>query len=200
MKQILFTAISMCFIRKENQANSSSISFYCIKKPFTVNRISAGIIIYYGVDPSDGAALYVSANTATASGKRIITNKDGLSDTVTTLASNGKFDYQGSAIPNLYGSFTQSFTWKQLTLSALFTFQVGGKTFDATYQGLMSSGTYGGALSTDILKRWQQPGDITNVPRLDAGRTTDFNATSSRWLVDASYINIRSVNLSLYTA
>ncbi len=151
---------------------------------------------YYGVDPSDGAALYVSANTATASGKRIITNKDGLSDTVTTLASNGKFDYQGSAIPNLYGSFTQSFTWKQLTLSALFTFQVGGKTFDATYQGLMSSGTYGGALSTDILKRWQQPGDITNVPRLDAGRTTDFNATSSRWLVDASYINIRSVNLS----
>ncbi|HET9280062.1 MAG TPA: SusC/RagA family TonB-linked outer membrane protein, partial [Flavitalea sp.] len=64
------------------------------------------------------------------------------------------------------------------------------------YQGLMSSGTYGGALSTDILKRWQRPGDITNVPRMDAGRTTDFNATSSRWLVDASYLNIRTISLA----
>jgi hypothetical protein len=60
----------------------------------------------------------------------------------------------------------------------------------------MSSGTYGGALHTDILKRWQKPGDITDVPRMDAGRTTDFNATSSRWLVDASYFNIRSLSLS----
>jgi hypothetical protein len=81
-------------------------------------------------------------------------------------------------------------------LSALFTFQIGGKSYDANYQGLMSSGTYGGALHTDILKRWQKPGDETYVPRLDAGRTTDFNATSSRWLVDASYLNIRTVSLA----
>ncbi len=31
---------------------------------------------------------------------------------------------------------------------------------------------------------------------MDAGRTTDFNAASSRWLVDASFINIRSMNLA----
>jgi TonB-linked SusC/RagA family outer membrane protein len=151
---------------------------------------------FYGVDPTDGAALYLAANTAPATTRRLITNKSGGVDTVTTLASNGKFEYQGSAIPDLYGSFSQSFTFKQLTLNALFTFQKGGKTYDANYQALMSSGTYGGALHTDILKRWQKAGDITDVPRLDAGRTTDFNATSSRWLVDASYINIRSLSLA----
>ena len=151
---------------------------------------------YYGVDPADGAALYVSANTATTTNRRFITNKDGAIDTVTTLASNGKFDYQGTAIPDLYGSFTESFTYKQFTLNALFTFQLGGKTYDALYQGLMSSGTYGGALHPDILNRWQKTGDITNVPRLDVGRTTDFNAQSSRWLIDASYINIRTITLS----
>ena len=151
---------------------------------------------YYGVDPADGAALYVAANTAASANRRIVNNKSGGSDTLTILASNGKFEYQGTAIPDLYGSFGQSFTYKDFTLSALFTFQLGGKTFDANYQGLMSSGTYGGALSTDILKRWQKPGDITNVPRMDAGRTTDFNATSSRWLVDASYLNIRTISLA----
>ena len=117
-------------------------------------------------------------------------------DTVTTSISNGKFEYQGSAIPDLYGSFTESISYKGITLSALFTFQIGGKTYDANWAGLMSSGTYGGAVSSEILKRWQKPGDITDVPRMDAGRTADFNGGSSRWLIDASYLNIRSVNLS----
>jgi hypothetical protein len=152
---------------------------------------------YYGVDPTDGTALYVAENKTTATNRRIIANKaTGLMDTVTTLASNGKFEYQGTAIPDLYGSFTESITYKNFTLNALFTFQLGGKTYDALYAGLMSSGTYGGALHTDILKRWQNPGDITDVPRLDAGRTTDFNAQSSRWLVDASYFNIRTISLA----
>lgn len=151
---------------------------------------------YYGVDPADGAALYVAANTATVTNRRLITNKDNLTDTVTTLASNGKFEYQGTAIPDLYGSFSQSFTYKQFTLSALFTFQLGGKTFDALYQGLMASGSYGAAVHTDIIKGWHKAGDITNIPRLDAARNTDFNATSSRWLVDASYLNIRTISLA----
>jgi len=151
---------------------------------------------YYGVDPADGAALYASANTATATNRRLITNKNGLTDTVTTLASNGKFEYQGTAIPDLYGSFMQSFTYRQFTLNALFTFQVGGKTYDGLYQDIMASGTYGGALHEDILNSWRKAGDITYIPRLDAGRNTDFNATSSRWLINASYLNIRTISLA----
>jgi hypothetical protein len=149
---------------------------------------------YYGVDPADGAALYLPASTASATGRRIIANKSGGMDTVTTLANNGKFEYHGTAIPDFYGSFSPTFSYKEFSLTALFTFQSGGKTFDANYQGLMSAGTYGSALHTDILRRWQKPGDITDVPRMDAGRTIDFNATSSRWLIDASYFNIRSLN------
>lgn len=151
---------------------------------------------YYGVDPTDGTALYLAQNTAASATRRLITNKNGGFDTVTTSISNGKFEYQGSTIPDFYGSFNQSITYKNLTLSALFTFQVGGLTYDANYAGLMSSGTYGGAIHTDILNRWQKPGDISNVPRLDAGRLVDHNGASSRWLVDASYFNIRTVNLT----
>ncbi len=151
---------------------------------------------YYGVDPTDGAALYVANNTAPGATRRLINNKSGGMDTVTTSIANGKFNFQGTTIPDLYGSFTQTVSFKGISLSALFTFQIGGKTYDNNFAGLMSTGTYGGALSNEIVKRWQNPGDITTVPRMDAGRLVDFNGGSSRWLIDASYINIRAVNLS----
>jgi hypothetical protein len=117
---------------------------------------------------------------------------------LTTNIGNGKFEYHGGSIPDFYGSFTQSFTFKDVSLTALFTFQKGGKTYDGLYQSLMSAGNYGGALHEDILNRWQKPGDITNVPRMDAGaqRATDHNATSSRWLTDASFLNLRALTLS----
>ncbi len=151
---------------------------------------------YYGVDPADGAALYKAENTVLVTNRRIITNKNGGLDTVTTNIANGKFEYQEGAIPDFYGSISQSISFKQITLSALFSFQKGGKTYDGLYQSLMSTGNYGGALNPDVLKRWQKPGDVTNVPRMDAGRATDHNATSSRWLTDASFFNIRTVSLA----
>ncbi|HET9278783.1 MAG TPA: TonB-dependent receptor, partial [Flavitalea sp.] len=151
---------------------------------------------YYGVDSADGTALYKAANTTTAANRRIKTNKSGGSDTLTTLASNALFEYYGTSIPDFYGSMGHSFTYKGFTLTGLFTFQIGGKTYDANYQSLMSSGTYGSALSSDIEQRWKAPGDNTSIPRVDAGRTTDFNASSSRWLIDASYLNIRMVSLA----
>lgn len=151
---------------------------------------------YYGVDPSDGAALYVSNNKTLTANRRFITNANGGIDTVTTAIANGKFEYNGSVIPDFYGSLSQSFTYKGFTLTGLFTFQIGGLTYDGLYQGLMSSTTYGGALHKDILNRWQNEGDVTDIPRMDAGRAVDFNAQSSRWLIDASYFNIRSISLS----
>jgi hypothetical protein len=151
---------------------------------------------FYGVDPTDGAALYVAQSTAPGTTRRLIANKAGGMDTVTTAISNGKFEFQGTAIPDLYGSFSPTISFKGISLTAIFTFQIGGETYDANWAGLMSTGTYGGALSTEILRRWQKPGDITDVPRMDAGRLVDFNGASSRWLIDASYFNVRAVNLS----
>jgi hypothetical protein len=80
----------------------------------------------------------------------------------------------------------------------MLTYQYGGKVYDATYASLMDNGNYGNAIHTDMLKRWQKEGDKTDVPRMDGNSTNRsyFGAGSTRWLTDASYINIRSVNLS----
>ena len=165
-------------------------------------KLSEGHSIYdfwlrdwYGVDPSDGAALYVAAN-GTSANTRLITNKNGSVDSTTTDINNAVYHYAGSAIPDLFGGIESSVSYKNFTFSFLLQYQLGGLVYDGTYAGLMTAGTYGTALHEDMLKRWQKPGDITNVPRMQNNATGIFDAGSDRWLVDASFLNVRSINLS----
>ncbi|GHB65880.1 SusC/RagA family TonB-linked outer membrane protein [Persicitalea jodogahamensis] len=145
---------------------------------------------FKGVDPATGQALYRAENFVAANS---LINEMG--DTLTTSVNNARFHYNGSSIPKISGGLTTTLSFKGLSLSGIMVYQIGGKVYDSGYQGLMSSGGYGNAKHIDILDRWQNPGDITNVPRLDAARTADFDATSDRWLIDASYLNIRTVTL-----
>ena len=149
---------------------------------------------WYGVDPSDGAALYVATDEAIEANDEDIRTING--DVLTTNQANGKYHYAGSAIPDLTGAISNSFSYKNFDLDFMFTYQIGGKVIDYNYQSIMSSGDYGGALSVDILNRWQKPGDITNVPRMDPTETSNFNATSDRWLVDGSYFNLKRINFA----
>lgn len=146
---------------------------------------------YKGVDPATGNALYRAANFVASNS--IITE---VGDTLTNSLNNARYHYNGSAIPKLTGGFSNTLRYKGLSLSALIVYQIGGKVYDGAYASLMGSGGYGSAKHIDILNRWQQPGDITNVPRMDIARTADFDGASDRWLIDASYLNIRSVTLS----
>jgi TonB-dependent starch-binding outer membrane protein SusC len=60
----------------------------------------------------------------------------------------------------------------------------------------MSAGFGGGRdnQTIDILDRWQQPGDITKVPKVHYFYPSGEN-NSSRWLYDGSYIRLRNVTL-----
>ncbi len=194
-------------IKNENLRWTIGLNFSTLKNQFSVlpqeeiisgsKKLMVGHSIYdywlrewYGVDPDDGAALY-RADDVEASSVRIIG-----SDTLTTDVNNAKYGYNGSAIPDLFGGLSTTLSYKGFALNLMFTYQIGGLVLDYNYQSAMSSGTYGTGMSTDILQRWQQPGDQTNVPRMDASQTSNFNATSSRWLTDASYFNMRYATIS----
>lgn len=148
---------------------------------------------WYGVDPADGSALYVPTQEALDNDSDI-REVDGIF--LTTNQANAEYHYAGTAIPDLTGAFTNSFRYKDFGFNFMFTYQLGGEILDYNYRSLMSSGDYGNALHRDILRRWQAPGDITDVPRMDASQTTNFDATSDRWLVDADYLNLKQVNFS----
>ncbi|SEH46678.1 SusC/RagA family TonB-linked outer membrane protein [Chryseobacterium culicis] len=165
-------------------------------------KISVGHSIYdywlrqwYGVDPADGSPLFLAADAyanTTAADIRTVNGQK-----VTTNFNKAKYDYSGTAIPDLFGSFGTSITYKQWSLSALFTYQLGGKTYDSNYAALMSSYSQGGALSTDILDRWTTPGQITDVPALNSSTYTSSNAgNSSRWLVSSDFLTFRQATLS----
>jgi len=143
---------------------------------------------YAGVDPDNGDALYyrdVLDGEGEPTGERETTND---------YASADRY-YVGTAIPDLVGSLGSSLTYKGFNFSFLLTYGLGGKMLDYTYMRMMHAGDYGTHMHADILDRWQQPGDETDVPRLENGY--DFaNRRSDRFLIDKSYLNIKNVSLS----
>ncbi|OAZ03478.1 SusC/RagA family TonB-linked outer membrane protein [Flavobacterium succinicans] len=153
---------------------------------------------WYGVDPTDGYALYVidpnylPANGAVDPTYRVVNGVN-----VTTDQNKALFHYADTSLPDLFGSFTNSFKYGGFQLDVLVAYQLGGKTYDSNYASLMHTGVnYGSALSTDILGRWQKPGDVTDVPRLDVNRNVQSSAASDRWLVDSDYLSLRQITMS----
>lgn len=216
-------ALNADVIRTQNFRWSINLNASTIKNELTklsqneiingTKKYMAGRSIYdywlrqwYGVDPTDGMGLFYASdaaianyNTKLANGETIAASeeiRDINGNKLTTNFNNAKFDYSGSVIPKLFGSFGTSLNYKRVSLSALFTYQIGGKIYDGNYQSLMAAYTEGNALSTDILNRWQKPGDITNVPRMDALNFVNAGQASNRWLTSASYITLRQVTLS----
>lgn len=147
---------------------------------------------YAGVDPSDGSALYIPNDGATGTNIRTINGID-----YTTSITNAKLDYNGtSSIPDVYGALTNTFSYKGLSLSVLVNYQLGGKIYDSNYASLMSIASFGSALHKDILNSWMNPGDVTDIPRIDQGNSTNLYAASSRWLTSASYLYFRNATLN----
>ena len=143
-----------------------------------------------GVDPDDGTGMFYAAPGTTAD-----IRVNGKGDTLTFNPNYADYSYAGSAIPKFFGSVSSTFGIKNFSLSFLLNYQVGGKFYDGNYAGLMAV-SYGRALHADNLRAWKQPGDVTDIPRLDINRTGTFNSQSDRWLIDASYLNIRNVTLT----
>ena len=185
------------------QVNGTSLSNKITKLPNGLpitsgtKRLEEGRDLYafylrqwYGVDPNDGAGLYY-ALPGTTTNYRI----SAKGDTVVTNPTNAKYDYSGSAIPDIFGSIGSNFEYKGFGFSFLLNYQLGGKFYDGNYAGLLTP-SYGGSLHADVLKSWQKPGDVADIPRLDISSASNFNAQSNRFLIDASYLSLRNVTVS----
>jgi hypothetical protein len=107
---------------------------------------------------------------------------------------------QGSQLPKHYGGLNNTVSYKGVTLDFLFQFQYGNVVLNNTAFFHENSGAYSWNQAASQLNRWQQPGDITEVPRpYDGGaepNTTRGNQFSSRQLEDASYIRLKQIRLS----
>ncbi|OHX68581.1 hypothetical protein NH26_14595 [Flammeovirga pacifica] len=145
---------------------------------------------YAGVDPDNGDALYyqkVKDDQGNLTGERVKTNNydDALADSREVL---------GSSMPDFQGSISNTISYKGFDLSILMTFSKGGLIYDATYARLMMP-DQGSAMHQDLYdKAWRQPGDVTDVPRIELDEN-QIARSSSRFLTDASYFGIRNMTL-----
>jgi len=102
-----------------------------------------------------------------------------------------------NATPLFQGAITNTLKYKGFEFSFLISYSVGGKYYDATYQSLMMpnlSKIGGSNFSKDILNSWTPENPNASLPRIEYDNT-EIGNVSSRFLIDASYINIRNINL-----
>ena len=164
-----------------------------------------------GVDPADGRAMWYqyyfdeNRNGKADPGEGITSlfeythdnPGDAISKTTTKTYADATEKYVGkSAIPILRGGFRLNGRYKGFDIAAQFIYSLGGYAYDLEYALLMNNEVVGGNnWSTDIFKRWQKPGDITNVPRLSNHYDTNVNSTSTRFLTHSDFLSLNNVRI-----
>lgn len=118
--------------------------------------------------------------------------------------------YMGTAVPVFNGGFTNTFTYRSISLTANMVYNLGHvmrKDVNNLYTGRLTSGgngLFGGNTTPYFLERWKVPGDeaITNVPSYVANESLSFRRNVLYYtladinVVSASYIKLRDLTLS----
>ena len=142
---------------------------------------------YAGVDKATGKSLWYTYDD---NGKRVTT------DDYTIADANGR-ELQGTATPDLYGGFNTVFSFYGVDISANFAYQIGGQALDQGYQlftGSPYAASAGQPMHRDLKNAWTPENPNSNIPRLQYGDQYS-SATSSRYLIDASYLNIQNITV-----
>lgn len=145
---------------------------------------------YAGVDPETGSALYY----------------DNQQDENGNYTKNKVTDPgQASPIPlkditpTISGGFMNTFNYKFIDLSFNLSYSFGGYSYDNASYILQDDDGYSviSNKSTEQRRRWQKPGDITDVPRFVYGNKKGGNYNSSRAIHSTDHIRLKSLILGL---
>ena len=102
-----------------------------------------------------------------------------------------------TTIAPVFGGFGTSVQAYGFDFAINFTYQIGGKQFDGTYQSFMTpptSSTAGRNFHKDVYDSWTPSNPNAGIPRFQFDDLYAA-ANSTRFLTDASYLNIQNINL-----
>ncbi len=131
-------------------------------------------IRYAGVNPANGNLLFLDA------AGNLTETPDGNSNVWT-----GK-----NIIPDWQGGINLNIDYKNFFFTTQWNYVFGVDRFDNDYAGAINPTNVGlFNFSTDILRSWSQPGDITDIPSPTAFNNNTFGST--RFLRSADYVRLR---------
>jgi len=130
------------------------------------------------VDPQTGDAVFEDVN----------------GDGVITIADR---QIVGNASPKFFGGLTNEVKFKSFDLNVFFTYQFGNKVVSFDRMLMEGGGTKdaGRSILAYNLRRWQKPGDITDVPRVTSVGNNYGIEQNSRFLEDGSFVRLKSLTL-----
>lgn len=105
--------------------------------------------------------------------------------------------YLGHGAPSVVYSWINNFSYKHFGLDVLIDGVGGNKVFDATRvetEGMVGPGN----ASTAVLRRWEKPGDITDVPKAIYGDpgTIPNSSISTRFIESGAFLRAKALTLS----
>ncbi len=140
------------------------------------------VVPYAGVNPANGDALYYK--------------KDG---SITNQFSSDDLIPYGTRFAPRFGGFTNTFSYKGIDLSIFFSWVQGNKVYNNDRTNVENPTYYADNLDKAMLRAWKQPGDVTDIPRVQtlSGLTANpFQAQTTRFIEDGSFLRLRNVMLS----
>jgi TonB-linked SusC/RagA family outer membrane protein len=168
---------------------------------------------FAGVDPADGTSTWTvyyddkNGDGKYNSGEQVTNLEQYLNDnpsksgalktSTTKVYSEATQYYVGkSALPKVRGAFNINGGFKGFELDVQLLYNLGGYSYDGAYAALMNNDLIGGNnWSTDIRKRWQKAGDVTDVPRLSNSSDANVSSSSSRFITKADYMALNNVRV-----
>lgn len=124
-----------------------------------------------------------------------ISGPDGEPDGV--IDQNDRYVY-GNTDPKFYGGFSTDFTWKGLTLNAVFNYSVGGHRISSYYESLISSVGLSYA-SPDLKDHWTEDNTDAYFPRV-LTNTEGYNrfgaGETDRYIQSTSYLRLATLTLA----
>lgn len=125
-----------------------------------------------GVDPSTGRRIFIDGDGRKVFYQQSIagTNdvdyqweyEDGTRARAITPSDDAS-PYKTTA-PKIFGGWSNTFSYKGLDLTVLLTYQLGGYMMDGNMGTMRDLRFWNNA--ADVLRRWQKPGDETDIPRV----------------------------------
>jgi TonB-linked SusC/RagA family outer membrane protein len=154
--------------------------------------------------PITGASFYNYAGVDPQTGYYNFINRKGVKVTFFQLSDPSPLSFADKTefidvAPKYYGSITNTFRYKNLSLGFIFSFtnRMGLNYFGSQF---INAGLSGLNTVTASLARWQKPGDITNVPKVTEniyGLLEQQNFVQSTGAYsNATYVRLQNLNIN----
>jgi TonB-linked SusC/RagA family outer membrane protein len=101
----------------------------------------------------------------------------------------------GDPNPDSYGTLSNRFKYRHLTLDALFSWSYGNDLYNRQRQ-ILESGDALYNQTVAMTERWTVEGQRTSIPRAVYGDPQGNNAFSDRWIEDGSYLRLKTLMVS----